>query len=195
MHILENVPDFWHMYRPVMFLVLGIGTVLALSSLTVALKSYRKWDHPAVSILLVLAMFGSVVGIGATSSYFEPKPLEKAAGQLQKEADEQYGISLTKLEAQKMVDPRTYSTTAVKKCSNNSFIYDPNIQPECNNVFEDRDNPDSNYHRFGHVQIATIKGEKVSLTSIELVRLNDEYRLAYYGKNSEKNTIRELPHL
>jgi len=193
MQILENVPDYWHMFTPLLFLLIGIALALVLMAIVIAKKTKKKWDHPAVTILFAMAICCGLFGSGAVASYLAPKPVERAAIQLQKEAGEQYGISLTKIEAQKMVDPESYNTMSVKKCK-----YSPNTtsyQSECNNVFEDRDNPDSNYHRFGHVQIATIKGEKVSLTSIELVRINNEYRLAYYGKNNEKNTIRELPHL
>jgi hypothetical protein len=193
MHILENVPDFWHMFRPWLFLLVGVALALALTGIVIAKKSKKTWDHPAVTIVFIIALCCGLFGSGAVASYLAPKPVERAAIQLQKEADEQYGISLTKIEAQKMVDPESYNTMSVKECkySSNTGSY----QSECNNVFQDQANPDSNYHRFGHVQIAAVKGEKVTLTTIELVRINNEYRLAYYGKNSEKNTIRELPHL
>ena len=192
MHIVENIPTFWSHFWIILLIVIVVVGILVTLAIVVARRSKNGTDSPVFAVLMTVAAVVAVVGVGAGGPASTPDYLGIAGEHLQKQAKEQYGISLTKVEAQKLVDPERYKAASVK-CDYN---YPSETRPyPCNDVFEDRDNPDSNYHRFGHVQIATIKGEKVSLTSIELVRLNDEYRLAYYGKNSEKNTIRELPHL
>jgi hypothetical protein len=192
MHILENIPTFWSQFWIVLLIIVVVVSVLVTLAIVVARRSKDGTGTPAFAALMTAVAVVVIVGLGGGGPASTPDYLGIAGEHLQHQAKEQYGISLTKVEAQKLVDPEHYKTASVK-CDYN---YPSETRPSpCDDVFEDRDNPDSNYHRFGHVQIATIKGEKVNLTSIELVRLNDEYRLAYYGKNSEKNTIRELPHL
>lgn len=192
MHILENVPTFWDNFLVPLLIIIAVVATLVTFAIIVAKRSKDGVESAGFVALVASAVAVTAITLGVGVPIFTPNYLEIAGEHLQDEAKEQYGISLTKVEAQKLIDPQHYKTASIK-CD-----YDPYNETRpyaCNDVFEDRDNPDSNYHRFGHVQIATIKGEKVSLTSIELVRLNDEYRLAYYGKNNEKNTIRELPHL
>lgn len=214
MQLSDHIPSFWAHWLPIAIPFF----IVAIIFFTVGIRATNRWykqkenredeaddalkafnrlpekdkhDYPAyphkellrlenkASAVITIMITVTVLGVLALMNFsFDSYNIkyDKAASNLQTEAQKTYGLNLTKGEASNLTRP--------EQDDNDSDDRPPTILHD----FNSQDS--SSYQFFGHT---TILNPDNTTSQIQLVRVNREYKLTYYGPKTGPQNIKELP--